>query len=157
MTSTAFEVRLLTRSDEEAVLALARELAEWFRPMDQMALTIDLGTHEGFVAAQGGMIVGFLTFHLTGPAVAELSWLGVRPDVQRQGVGNVLVSALEAELRARGVRELEVSTIDASSGEPAFERARRFYQRHGFIPIRRDDNYFARGRHRLLLRKEIGE
>lgn len=157
MTSTAFEVRLLTRSDEEAVLALARELAEWFRPMDQMALAIDLRTHEGFVAEQGGTIVGFLTFHLTGSAVAELSWLGVRPDVQRQGVGNVLVSALETELRARGVRELEVSTIDASSGEPGFERARRFYQRQGFIPIRRDDNYFARGRHRLLLRKEIGE
>lgn len=150
-------VRRLDADDHESVLALARELGQWFRPLDQITLAIDLKQHEGFITEREGALLGFLTYHVASPAVAELSWLGVRAADQRHGVGAALLAALEAELRARSVRTLLVSTLDASSEEPAFEAARRFYQRHGFEPIGHDENYFAPGRHRVLLKKVLGE
>ncbi|MCZ7571824.1 MAG: GNAT family N-acetyltransferase [Ardenticatenaceae bacterium] len=152
----AVEVRRLDADDYEMALALARELAQWFRPLDQIALAIDLKQHEGLLAEREGALLGFLTYHMVSSSVAELSWLGVRPTCQGQGVGGALLAALEAELRARRVRTLLVSTLDASTDEPVFEGARRFYRRHGFEPIGRDTHYFAPGRHRLLLKKEIG-
>lgn len=153
--TASVRVRRLEPADHDAVLELARALALWFHPTDQLALAIDLKSHEGFVAERDGAILGFLTYHLVGADSAELSWLGVEPASQGQGIAGALLAALESELRARRVRDLRVSTIDDSTAEPAFENTRRFYRRHGFVPIGRDENYFARGRHRLLLHKVI--
>lgn len=46
-----------------------------------------------------------------------------------------MFSALEADARARGVRPLEVKTLGASHPDPAYARTRRFYEKHGFLPL----------------------
>jgi ribosomal protein S18 acetylase RimI-like enzyme len=148
-------VRPLEPEDQLDVLALARSLARWFRPLDQIALAIDLRHHEGLVAEQDAALLGFLTYHLPTPTLVELSWLGVRTDRQGTGVGAALLAALERRAAARGADRIQVSTLDSSTPEPAFEETRRFYQRHGFHPLTRDADYFAPGRHRVLLEKNL--
>lgn len=149
-------VRPGSPADHEAVLEIARSLARWFHPLEQVALAIDLRLHHLLVVERGDEMVGFLTYHLPERGLVELSWLGVREASQGQGLGAALLTALEREARRRRATRIQVGTVDGSSAEPAFEATRRFYYQHNFRPIGRDLNYFAPGRHRLLLEKAVG-
>ena len=148
-------VRPLHPSDRKAVLEVARALALWFRPLDQMALVIDLMRHEGFVAEEGEQVVGVVTFHQPTPDQAQLSWLGVRPEWHGQGVGSRLLGAVERALRQRGVRFLRVMTVDEQVPEPAFALTRHFYERHRFRAVGREPDAFGQGRHGVVLEKTL--
>lgn len=150
----SMQIRELTEQDHELVLTLARELASWFNPLDQMALAIDLLRHKGFVAIQAQQIVGFVTFHLPQPQIAELSWFGVQPAKQGQGIGVRLLAMLEAALLGKGVLALEVSTVP-SDHDPIFTATNAFYRRSGFVVQQRDQHYYAYGRPRILLKKRL--
>jgi ribosomal protein S18 acetylase RimI-like enzyme len=142
---------------------VARSLAAWFKPLDQMALAIDLRTHQGVVAlgeANGTLpseekIIAFLTYHLLDLEGAELSWFGVLPSTQGEGIGQQLLSVLETMLAWQGIKLVEVSTVPADH-EAAFAATNAFYKRNGFIVHQRDDDFYAVGRPRILLKKEIG-
>ncbi|MGH2541688.1 MAG: GNAT family N-acetyltransferase [Ardenticatenaceae bacterium] len=150
----SIEVRPVGAEDSEGVLTVARGLAAWFQPLDQMALAIDLREHEGLVALSEGELVGFVTYHLLDPQQAELSWLGVLPEVQGQGVGARLLTELEARLAARGVRHLELNTVPADYN-PAFAATNDFYLRHGFTVQTRDENFYAHARPGIRLEKTL--
>lgn len=155
----AIHVRPLIEADYNAVFTVARSLAAWFRPIDQMALAIDLRMHEGFVAERERepAPIGFLTFHVLDETTAELSWLGVRLEYQGEGVGSRLLSALEDELKRRGIGRVQVGTVAEESEEPAFAATRHFYLSHGFRQIKHERDFYSRGRHRTLLEKELGQ
>lgn len=148
-------VRRLTDGDQGAVLEVARSLALWFRPIDQMALAIDLTLHEGFVAEQGPALIGFLTFHALDEITAELSWLGVASEHHGEGVGSALLAALEDEVERRGIKRVQVGTVAKESQEPAFAATRRFYLSHGFRQVEVERDFYGRGRHRALLEKTL--
>lgn len=144
----------MTAEEQPDVLEVARSLATWFHPVDQMALALDLKEHEGFIALDGSEVVGFLTYHFLSEQAAELSWFGVLPARQGQGIGQQLLDRLETALLARGATTLELSTVPADH-EPAFIPTNAFYERHGFIIQQRDDHFYAYGRPRILLRKRL--
>lgn len=144
----------MTAADQPAVLEVARTLATWFHPVDQMALALDLKEHEGFIALDGGEVVGFLTYHFLSDKAAELSWFGVLPGRQGQGIGRYLLAQLESTLLVRGGETLELSTVPADH-EPAFIPTNAFYERHGFTVQQRDDHFYAFGRPRVLFRKRL--
>jgi len=58
----------------------------------------------------------------------DLFWIAVDPDLQGRGIGRVLVSRVEAEVQAAGGTLLLVET----SGKPAYEPTRRFYESCGY-------------------------
>lgn len=155
MRSVETQLRRLTPADHDAIFAVARHLAAWFRPIDQLALAIDLVQHEGFVARHEQEDIGFVTFHVIGDDVAEISWLGVHPDRQGVGVGSALLAVLEKELRRRGIVRVQVSTVAESADEPAFAVTWKFYAAHDFQQVRYDRDFYSRGRHRVLLEKQL--
>ncbi|HEX8681742.1 MAG TPA: GNAT family N-acetyltransferase [Ardenticatenaceae bacterium] len=148
------QVRLMREDDWPQVLDIARGLAAWFRPTEQMTLAIDLRAHQGLVAAEGYRIVGFLTYHLLNAARAELSWFGIPPERQAHGVGRQLLADLEARLAARGVKVLQLSTVP-SDHDAVFLPTNIFYEHRGFIVRQRDENFYSQGRPRILLEKEL--
>ena len=150
----SIQIRELIEQDSKQVLAIARKLASWFNPLDQMALAIDLLRHKGFVATEGQQMVGFVTYHLPEAEQAELSWFAVLPAKQGQGIGIRLLARLEAALREKGVLVLEVSTVP-SDHDPLFAATNAFYRRNGFIVEQRDQDYYAYGRPRILLKKPL--
>lgn len=149
------QIRPMTAEDHPRALEIARGLAAWFQPLDQMALAIDLRGHPGLVAEQGGRVIGFLTFLQFEPEEVELTWLAVAPEVQAQGIGSRLLQWLEREMRSRGATRIYVNTIPADH-DPAFVVTNEFYRRHGFEVARRDDNFYAHGRPGIRLEKKWG-
>ncbi|MBA3530411.1 MAG: GNAT family N-acetyltransferase [Ardenticatenales bacterium] len=149
----SIQIHPLMPQDQPEVLAVARTLAAWFRPLDQMALAIDLREQEGLVALENNQVVGFLTHHMVGER-AELSWLGVLPEKQDRGIGSLLLATLEQLLLERSVLWLQLSTVPADH-DVTFVGTNAFYQRHGFTVRQRDDNFYAHGRPRILLEKML--
>lgn len=85
--------------------------------------------------------VGYL-LSLPGPEAVYVPEIAVRPDRQGRGHGSALLSALFA--RADGEVRLTVAVEN--------ERARRFYERHGFTVAERVPDRFESGDGLVLVR-----
>jgi ribosomal protein S18 acetylase RimI-like enzyme len=81
----------------------------------------------------------------------NLQMLWTRKDKSSQGHGTALVKHVENELMVRGARLLIVET----SGLPAFEVARAFYDKCGFAREARIRNFFADGDDKIIYTKSL--
>ena len=88
-------------------------------------------------AERAGELVGYALVSLTegpsgwdyGERVADVETLAVTNEARREGVGSQLMDAVEAELRALGVRVFRVLVIVGNTD------ARRFYEGRGLVPV----------------------
>lgn len=111
-------------------------------------MAVALRTQRGFVAELHGEVVGFLTLHPSGDEVEEITWMGVRDDLRRSGIGRRLVdSAVEA---ANG-KPLCVLTLGPSDPDQGYEGTRAFYRRVGFVPVKEVSLTTWNQSHALLL------
>lgn len=119
--------------------------AAWFERQFQLATAGDL---LYFVAEVGGHVVGSCTIHSRGPTrSSELSHVGelgvlVRKEMRGNGVGTALLERSLAEAR----QQFEAVYLSVFS---ANDRARRLYERLGFVScgrlprsVKRGDAYF---------------
>ena len=67
--------------------------------------------------------LGLVTYTLAPPTAEIITLNALEP---RQGIGTALIDALAADLAARGIREIRVTTTNDNLD------AMRFYQRRGF-------------------------
>lgn len=151
----SISIRPMTPADHNIVQEVARTLALWWQPIDQMTLAADLRDHHGIVAEdEEGEIVGFLTYRFDKPRIAEITWLGVEIHQQARGIGTALLDYFENLLADEDVDAIELSTVPPDH-EDAFISTNAFYARHGYRPIRRENHFYAFGRPRVLLRKQL--
>lgn len=84
------------------------------------------GVHAvGLVVEAGERLLGFVLARLVLDEL-ELHQIGVHPDVRRLGFGQVMLQALKAKTLPLGMRVIFLE-VRASN-----EKARRFYEKHGF-------------------------
>jgi GNAT superfamily N-acetyltransferase len=129
-------VDVVRRADPVAVSALLTGVPEWFGiPEANAAYVADAARLPSYLAVDGDDVVGaaLLTEHF--PLSRELHLLVVRRDRHRQGIGRVLVDAVERDLRAAGVQILEVHTVGPSHASEGYARTRAFYESVGFVPM----------------------
>jgi len=104
----------------------ARRAEVWLQNRD--------GPGRDWVADEAGSIVGWASRFLPGrdedlgPTVAELAAIYVRPSHWGRGLGRALLEVVEADLRDFGATELSLWVVEENV------RARRFYERQGFVP-----------------------
>ena len=135
--STDDVIRPLEPRDADACDAIVAGLPDWFgneRGIRDAATAVR--NHEGSVAEDAGEVVGFLTLVHPYPTTSEISWLAVRRDRHRTGVGRGLVDAALETLAERGVRLLTVKTLsDREDPGPEYAQTRAFYLATGFVPV----------------------
>lgn len=131
-------IRPLAPEDAEACDAIVAGLPYHFGQ--------EAGRHEcaeavrrdpGLVATEGEAVVGFLTYVPRFDEAAEITWMAVRSDRRRQGIGHALVERLVRELLASGRRLLLVLTVSPSDPGPepddGYGATRSFYRSVGFV------------------------
>lgn len=95
---------------------------------------------DGLVAVEDGAVVGFLTWQPRFDEAAEITWMAVRADRRRRGIGHALIDRLARDLAAAGTRILVVLTVSSSDpgSEPAdgYQTTREFYRQTGFVLAR---------------------
>jgi len=130
-------IRALEHADAQACDAIIAGLPDWFanEPGIREA-AVAVRTHEGLVVVEGGEVVAFVTLVQPSLATAEISWMAVREDRRRSGLGTMLVDAAGELLRPRGVTLLLVKTLsDREEPGPEYAQTRAFYLASGFLPV----------------------
>jgi len=105
------------------------------RADDEAAFAKTLAAMLTLVATQEGEVVGFAS--LKGAEHIEMVF--VDPEYARQGVGGVLLDALEKLARARGAKKLTADVSDTA--KPLFDRRRFVGDRRNLVAI--DDEWLG--------------
>ncbi|HKW18447.1 MAG TPA: GNAT family N-acetyltransferase [Terriglobales bacterium] len=111
---------------------------------DAIALPADqIGRGGVFVSIWNGVIVGFAAVEPRADGESELDALFVEPEMQRRGIGRVLIEHCAGVARKCGSKALHVV------GNP---HARNFYMACGFEVIGATETRFGQG---ILMRKVL--
>jgi ribosomal protein S18 acetylase RimI-like enzyme len=111
-------------------------LPDWFGlPASNANFVAEAGDLPTVAALDGDTVVGACLVRDHNPDSAEIELLAVTPDRHRHGIGRALVDAVEADLRARAVRLLQVKTFGPSGDSEPYARTRAFYLALGFVPL----------------------
>ncbi len=120
-----------------AVERLLRSLPQWFgiesSTADYVRMAGELPAYLAWGPDQhpAGALLAVRHF----PRAAEIYLLAVDPAEHRHGAGRAMVTALEHDLIADGVRFLQVKTLGPSHPDQGYQRTRKFYQAIGFEPV----------------------
>ena len=117
-----------TLVDIKAMQELVRSEVEkgviLFRDENEMANTIRSYT----VAKEDGKIIGFAALHIYSPILAEVRSLIVKEGYQGRQIGSKLVSKLEEEGRALGLKQMLTLTYK-----------KEFFEKNGFVEIPKEN------------------
>ena len=98
-------------------------------------------SQRGWVADDGGDVIGFITVAPTTDETMEITWMAVRAYRRQSGVGRLLIEKAFDDARAAGARMMLVKTA-GPSGDKADEQpddnyggTRAFYKRMGFVAL----------------------
>lgn len=135
---SATEVRPLAAADAEACDVIVAGLPYHFGIEEgRRACAAAVRRAAGLVAVEDGDVVGFLTYEERFDEAAEITWMAVRADKRRRGIGHALIDRLVEELRAEGRRVLLVLTVSPSDPGPepddGYGATRAFYRSAGFV------------------------
>jgi ribosomal protein S18 acetylase RimI-like enzyme len=125
-------IRALVEADHSEVIEIVAGLPDWFDDTARtISIPIDIKHQRGFVAERQGKVVGFITLYVA-EGKLNIGWLGVQPDLHRQGIGRLLLDKAEEVSRQLGVPELALYTLGEGVDYEPYERTRRFYFANGF-------------------------
>ena len=108
------------------------------------------------MAEGDGEVVGFLTVEPRFDDCAEITWMAVRADQRRKGVGRMLLDRLAADTLAARRRVLLVLTVSPSDGPDeipdGYQATRAFYEANGFVLARDFAGYWESDTPVLMVR-----
>ena len=132
-------IRPLAPADAEACDAVILTLPYHFGNERGRAECARAVGQEGLVAVDEGEVVGFLTLERHDPRSAEITWMAVRADRRRHGIGRRLVQRAVDDLSRDGVEFLgpHSGRVEPEERETDnYADTRAFYRALGFVPLR---------------------
>jgi ribosomal protein S18 acetylase RimI-like enzyme len=135
---SAVQVRPLAFDDAAACDAIVAGLPYHFgQEQGRRDCAAAVRRDPGLVAVEAGEILGFLTYVTRFDEAAEITWMAVRADRRRSGIGHALIERLTGDLIAAGRRILLVLTVSPSDPGPdpddGYQSTRAFYRSAGFV------------------------
>jgi ribosomal protein S18 acetylase RimI-like enzyme len=157
---TAVAIRDLLRVDAGVCDAIVLSLPYHFgQEGGRRECATAVREQPGLVAVEGDDVLGFLTFARWFDSSAEITWLAVRNDRRREGIGGHLVDELVLRLSAEGRRLLVVLTVSPSDTDPeppdGYESTRAFYAKSGFELTRDFPGFWDGGDLPVLMVKHL--
>ena len=101
------------------------------------------------LAESGGNVAGFILAELA-PDEGHIVTLDVLEDYRRQGIGSLLLSAVENEMISRGGQRMVLETATTN------EAAIALWNKHGYHQLGIVENYYGEGQNAFRMVKELG-
>ena len=153
-------IRPIIPADREQLLRVVRLQTNFLDCEVDVAMEVIDGTFDPAedyrtlaAVEDNGTIVGFISY---GPIPLtenryDLYWIAVDPACGRRGVGSLLLTAMEEDLRRTGPGHIY---IDTSSTE-GYARARAFYEKNGYHIASLLRDFYRDGDDRVLYLKKF--
>lgn len=150
-------IRQLAVSDGEACDAIVATLPYHFGDEEgRRQCAGAVRSQRGLLAEDDGEVVGFVTLELRFDECMEVTWMAVRADRRRMGVGRALLDRVAADVRAEGRPFLLVLTVSPSDGADeipdGYQATRAFYEANGFVLARDFPGYWKSDTPVLMVR-----
>jgi ribosomal protein S18 acetylase RimI-like enzyme len=155
------EIRPIDASDRATLVELlnrietfsAQEVACALELIDLARSRKDHPDYKVLVALKHDKLVGYICYGPTPMTEGtwDLYWIASDPSVRGQGVGAALVSAMEADLRARKARLIRVETSATEDYGPT----RGFYQSMKYAEESRFRDFYRPGDDLIILAKRL--
>ncbi len=117
-------------------------------------------SQRGLVAEDNGEVVGFVTLEPRFDECVEITWMAVRADRRRMGVGRALLDRVATDIRSEGRQFLLALTVSPSDGADeipdGYQATRAFYEANGFILARDFPGYWESDTPVLMVRPLSG-
>ncbi len=104
---------------------------------------------EIVTAEIGDEIVGYLVFN-QGEKSLQANRLGVSSSHRRKGVGKKLINYLEEVAKTRGGEKIVLCHVRQSN-----KAALKFYKKHGYNMVKREEGFYSDGENAYRLMKNI--
>jgi ribosomal protein S18 acetylase RimI-like enzyme len=155
-------VRELTAGDAETCDAIVASLPYHFGDEDgRRQCAAAVRSQRGLVAEDDGEVVGFVTVEPRFDVSAEVTWMAVRADRRRRGVGRALMDQVAHAAREEGRRFLLVLTVSPSDGPDeipdGYQATRSFYEANGFVLVRDFPRFWESDDTPALMVRSLGE
>jgi GNAT superfamily N-acetyltransferase len=98
-------------------------------PVQDAGAARDTGRYVGYAFVRVRSGAGFAASWRASDPLAELAILVVLPEMRRQGIGSMLLDAVEARLRELGIGDMLIGVITTNTD------AMRLYERRGAVPF----------------------
>ncbi|MFA7236231.1 MAG: GNAT family N-acetyltransferase [Phycisphaeraceae bacterium] len=137
MTRPAFHLVSFDEPLRRGVASLVHRLDQWFEPDALADIHEQLTPDTALLAVEADhpqTALGFITVRFEREDEGRITWMGVDPAWQRQGVGRALVESICAEARQAGLSRLWVETMSDQVDHAPFDQTRAFYASMGFTP-----------------------
>lgn len=109
---------------------------EWFGIEDTLdGYVEEIDGLPTLLALDGRRAIGFLTLKQHNDFAAEIHAMAVAPEMQRRGIGRMLVEAAEVYLWQHGVEYLHVKTLSPAHTDHYSAQTRAFFCAVGFRPL----------------------
>ncbi len=150
-------IRVEQRAAPDDVRRILSALPDWFGIPEANEHYVEAASVlPGYVAVNADdLVVGIALIKRDYPESADLNLIAVDPGYHRRGVGSALLTAIEADLAADGVRLFQVHTVGPSYEDEHYAATREFYLRRGFLRLQEFDQLDWDGP-TLVLVKPIG-
>lgn len=124
-------IQTITTMDKHHILEIAKSLPQFFTKKGVEFIDTDLHSQNGFIYRMDEKSVGFIMY-FSNQGVAEIGWMGVKPEFQGKGIGKQLLDHLKKVLIKNRCSSLIVKTLDESVDYKPYEQTRAFYLGNGF-------------------------
>lgn len=127
---------IIKRTDhKEEALTIAKDLPDFFDKAGLISLEKNLEQQELYGAFTGASMVGFIILRKADIASLEISWLAVRSNSQRQGMGSKLVKDSLNIFSTKGYKICYVKTLAETVENIGYAKTRAFYKKLGFYTL----------------------
>ncbi len=127
--------------DPDAVRRILGDLPDRFGIEEAVRGYVETASRlRTYLAVLEDRVVGVLLLEWHFASSAEIHLIAVDPRVHRQGIGSLLVTRAEQDLRAADTHYLQVKTLGGSHPSTHYAKTRQFYLQSGFSPLEELNN-----------------
>jgi GNAT superfamily N-acetyltransferase len=145
-----------TLGNSEVCVPIIRSLPDWFGIEEAIqGYAIDIDVLPTLLAKSGEQVLGFLTLKQHSPYSIEIYVMGVKSEMQRNGIGQALMERAEVYAKGLGIEYLQVKTLGPSNPDENYANTRAFYMAMGFRPLEEFTQIWGSQNPCLILVKRI--
>jgi len=122
-------IRKITQSDSKNILALMRQMPEFFSEETVEYAQEKIGKLTWFIVDEKQKVIWCIVFGKIKKDVAKIYWMAV--DISSQGIwiGTSLFEIAEKELKQQNYKSLELITLWDHPDYPWYVKTRKFYEK----------------------------